>query len=85
MPIYLDFVKSPASFVLKSNQGATADFKYTITALKFILKKVKLRSSIKLDIEQQLLKQPALYPIRHSYCKPLFLDALAKQSSFENI
>ena len=84
MPIHLDFVRAPASFCLKSNHP-TEQFKYKITSLKFFLKKVKLRSSIKLDLEQKLLKQPALYPIRHSYCKPIFLERRTRQASFENI
>ena len=83
MPFSLEWIKASPLFALKGNASGT--FIYKITSMKMLIRKVKILPSYKLDIEAKLEKQAAIYPIRHSYCKPFFIDAGDKQASFENI
>lgn len=53
--------------------------------MKLLLKKIKIKSSYKLELEERLANDVALYPLRHASCKPFFLDANEKSASFENI
>ena len=80
----LEWIKASPAFCLKSN-NSTADYLYKITSMKLFLRKIKIRPSYKLELEQQLLKEPAMYPLRQAYCKPFFIDAEEKQVSFENV
>ena len=60
----LDFVKAGANFCLKSDKDK-ADFKYKITSMKLQLKKIKIYSSYKLELEQRLANEAAIYPLRY--------------------
>ena len=80
----LDFIKAGANFCLKSDK-TNADFKFKITSMKLQLKKIKIYSSYKLELEQRLANEAAIYPLRHASVKPFFLDAKEKSSTFENI
>ena len=84
VPMSLEWIKAPASFALKSNK-VDADFKYKIISMKLFLKRIKIKSSYKLELEDRLAKENALYPLRHAYCRPFFIDANEKCASFENI
>ena len=83
IPFSLEFIKAPLAFCLKSNAAAPA-FKYEISKMSLFLRKIKVRPSRKLEMEQKLQKSPALYPIKNAYCKPFFIDQNEKQISFEN-
>ena len=80
----LEWIKASPAFCLKSN-NSTADYLYKITSMKLFLRKIKIRPSYKLELEERLLKEPALYPLRQAYVKPFFIDAREKSVSFENI
>ena len=84
VPMSLEWIKAPASFALKSNK-VDADFNYKIISMKLFLKRIKIKSSYKLELEDRLAKENALYPLRHAYCRPFFIDANEKCASFENI
>ena len=84
IPLSLEFIKSPLAFCLKSNATAPA-FKYKIISMKLVMKKIKLMGSVQSQLENRLLSEAAKYPIRHSYCKPFFIDAADKQASFGDI
>ena len=83
IPLSLEFIKAPAAFCLKSN-AANPQFKYVISEMSLYLRKIKVRPSRKLEMEQKIQKNPALYPIKNAYCKPFFIDQNEKQISFEN-
>ena len=84
VPMSLEFIKSGSNFCLKSNKS-NADYIFKITSMKLFLKKIKIISSYKLELEQRLANEAAIYPLRHASCKPFFLDAKEKSASFENI
>ena len=84
IPFSLEWIKAPAAFCLQSNAAAPA-FKYEITKMKLFLRKIKIRASQKLQLEQNLQKNLALFPLRFSVAKPLFIDRHEKQVSFENV
>ena len=84
LPLTIEFLKAPASWVLLSNDPA-ANYKYKITSMKVMMRRIKLKSSFKLDLEKSLLKEPAVYPITQSYVKPLFIDAALKSVTFQNL
>lgn len=84
IPISLEWIKAPASFVMKSNT-VSADYKYKILGMTLFLKRIRIKSSYKLELEDRLAKENALYPLRHAYCRPFFIDAAEKSASFENI
>ena len=83
-PMSMEWIKAPAAFCLKSDD-TSANYLYKITSMKMFLKKIKIRPSYKLELEERLLKEPALYPLRQAYVKPFFIDAREKSVSFENI
>ena len=83
-PMTVEWIKAPAAFCLKSD-NTSADYVYKITSMKMYLKKIKIRPSYKLELEERLLKEPALYPLRQAYVKPFFIDAREKSASFENV
>ena len=83
-PMSVEWIKSPASFCLRSND-TSANYIYKIKAMKMFLKKIKIRPSFKLELEERLVKEPAQYPLRQASCKPFFIDANEKSVSFENI
>ena len=84
LPLSITFLKSENAFALTSN-AATPEFKYEIVSLELHIKKIVLRSSVKLQQETRILKQPALFPIRSASVKPFFISKEAKSASFENI
>ena len=79
-----EFLKAPTAFALMSNAPSPA-YKIKITAMKLWIRRIKLRSSYKLELEEKLLKEPAIYPLRLAYCKPFFIDANVKSYSAEDI
>ena len=79
-----EFLKAPASFTLISN-SPSANYKIKITDMKLWIRRIKLRSSYKLELEEKLLKEPSIYPLRVAYCKPFFIDANTKSWSAEDI
>lgn len=83
-PISLEFVKAPSAFCLTSN-AQNPTFKYEIKSMKLFLRRIKVRASRKLAIEQKLAKEAAVYGIRQSYVKPFFIDAREKSVSFDNV
>lgn len=84
MPISLEFMKASNSFVLKSDD-TSANYKFQIKSLNMFIRRVKVKASHKLEIENQLLKEPCLLPLRHCSVKPLFIDRNTHSVSFENI
>ena len=83
IPFSLEWIKAPASFCLKSNATSPA-FKYKITKMELFIRKIKVKSSRKLELENKLEKSPALFPLVNSNCRPFFINRNAKQVSFEN-
>ena len=84
VPINIEFMKQSNGFALTSNANADT-FKVKIVSMKLFVKKVRVRASVKVELEAQLLKEPALYNLRQASVRPMFISAGAKQVSFENI
>ena len=83
-PWSIEFVKASNEFCLKSNAAAPT-FKYTITSMQLFVRKIRMRPSYNLYVEQRLAKEMAIYPIRHATVRPFYIDAREKTVSYENI
>ena len=88
IPLHLDFIKVSDSFGILRNKDKTAtdntDYKFKITSMKLMIRRVKTTPSVKLNIERQLETKPAIYPLNQTSVKPLFIDANQKTATFEN-
>ena len=80
----VEFLKAPAAWCLMSNDP-NASYKYKITSMKVMVRRIKLKSSFKLELEKSLLQKPAIFPINQSYVKPLFIDANQKSATFQDL
>ena len=83
-PLFFEWTKSTPEFCLHSN-APTPNFKYKITSMRMNIRRIKVQASVKMAIENKLVKQPALYPIRYAFCKPLFIDQGLKSVSWEDV
>ena len=88
IPLHLDFIKVSDSFGILRNKDKTStdntDYKFKITSMKLMIRRVKTTPSVKLNIERQLETKPAIYPLNQTSVKPLFIDANQKTATFEN-
>ena len=83
-PLSFDFVKSTPEFVLWSNKTGE-DRIYKICDMKMYIKKIRLRPSKKLALENELSRKAANFPMRNCFTKPLFIDRLVKNISFDDV
>ena len=83
-PLFIEWTKSTPEFCLHSN-APTPNFKYKITSMRLNVRRIKVQPSVKMAIENKLVKQPAIYPIRYAFTKPLFIDAGLKSVSWEDV
>ena len=58
VPMSLEFIKSGSNFCLKSNKS-NADYIFKITSMKLFLKKIKIISNYKLELEHRLANEAA--------------------------
>ena len=85
-PLTFDFVKSTPAFALWSNKaGNSEDRIFKITDMKMYIKKIRLRPSKKLALENELARKAASFPMRNCFTKPLFIDRLTKFISFDDV
>ena len=71
----LEFLKNSNAFALQTNQaGDTHTFTYKICKMQMFMKKIRLKASEKVRLENMLSKSPAKYPIRLTMVKPFFID-----------
>ena len=84
-PLSFDFVKSIPEFALWSNKASGEDRIYKIVDMKMYIKKIRLRPSKKLELENHLAKKAANFPMRNCFTKPLFIDRLVKNISFDDV
>ena len=84
VPISIVLTKARPEFCLHTNSNRH-DFQFEITSAKLLIKRVKILSTYKLRIENQLLKQEAIFPLRIFECRPYTLDPGCKSYTFNNI
>ena len=84
VPISITLTKSRPEFCLHSN-SQNPNYLIEITSAKIIIKRVKILSTYKLRIENELLKNEALYPLKTFECRPYSLDAGVKSFTFSNL
>ena len=72
LPIYIDFILAKPEFAITRSK-ADENYTFKIKTMKLLIRRVQPTASTKLSIERQLQTRPAIYPITHSYCKPLFI------------
>ena len=84
VPISIVLTKARPEFSLHTNANRQ-NFIFEITSAKLLIKRVKVLSTYKLRIENQLLKSEAVYPLRIFECRPYTLDAGIKSFCFSNI
>ena len=84
VPISIILTKARPEFCLHTNSNRR-NFIFEITSAKLLIKRVKILSTYKLRIENQLLKQDAIFPLRIFECRPYTLDPSCKSMTFNNI
>ena len=82
-PFSMEFVKASPNFALKTN-ATSGDWKNDIKAMSLMIKRVKVRDSYKVELENELKKQAAQYPITHTWVRPFFIDANTHSFSVED-
>ena len=84
MPLTIVLTKARPEFCLQSN-STTPDFTFEISEAKVMIRRVKVISTYKLKLENELSKHDCIYPLRTFDCRPYSLDAGIKSFTFSNI
>ena len=84
MPISVVLTKARPEFCLQTNH-INPNFKFEITKAILMLRRVKVLSTYKLRLENELAKRDASYGMRTFSCRPFTLDAGLKTFTYNNI
>lgn len=67
-----EFIRSSSAFAVISNENNSTT-ELQITSMKLLLRRQKVISSVKLQLEKELELSQALYPLTQSTVKPIFI------------